>query len=57
MLTATGRTELAERLVRAERDRAPIDPPSVELSDMDVIDAYQVRLVNIRRRVSGGAGW
>ncbi|MGH3627149.1 MAG: 2-keto-4-pentenoate hydratase, partial [Sciscionella sp.] len=55
MLTAAKRVELAERLARAERDRTPIDPPALGLSDMDVIDAYQVQLLNIRRRVSDGA--
>jgi 2-keto-4-pentenoate hydratase len=56
MLTDEQRHEAAELLARAEADRAPV-PPLVETwPEMDVVDAYEVQLLNIRRRVRAGAG-
>ncbi len=54
MLTAEQRTAAAELLRIAERDRAPIEPLVAHYPDLDVVDAYEVQLINIRRRVAGG---
>ncbi|WP_225727683.1 MULTISPECIES: 2-keto-4-pentenoate hydratase [unclassified Nocardia] len=55
MLSDAVRTELAEELARAERDRVPIDPLITRYPDIDVVDAYEIQLINIRRRLDGGA--
>ncbi|MCS7480615.1 2-keto-4-pentenoate hydratase [Umezawaea endophytica] len=55
MLTTDQRTAAAELLRRAEHDRAPIEPLVEHYPDLDVVDAYEVQLVNIRRRVDRGA--
>ena len=54
MLTDEQRLEIADALAAAERDRAPI-PPLVDRYDgMDVVDSYEIQLVNIRRRLEAG---
>ncbi|MEV0947522.1 2-keto-4-pentenoate hydratase [Rhodococcus sp. NPDC049939] len=55
MLSAQIRTELADRLDAAERGRAPIGPLTTVHPDIDVVDAYEIQLINIRRRVQAGA--
>lgn len=55
MLDAQTRTELAARLAEAERSRVPIAPLTDGHPDMDVVDAYEIQLINIRERVAGGA--
>ncbi len=50
MLTTDQRTALAERLWLAERDCAPIAPLVASHADLDVVDAYEIQLINIRRR-------
>ncbi|WP_436491973.1 2-keto-4-pentenoate hydratase [Actinokineospora sp. HUAS TT18] len=50
MLTVDERTLIADRLRSAERDRAPI-PPLIETSPgLGAADAYEIQLINIRRR-------
>ncbi|GIH71353.1 2-keto-4-pentenoate hydratase [Sphaerimonospora thailandensis] len=56
MLEEALRAEAAERLWAAERDRAPIEPLTESFPGIDVVDAYEIQLVNIRRRLAGGAG-
>jgi 2-keto-4-pentenoate hydratase len=56
MLDSTQRTIAAELLWAAERDQAPIDPLTELYPGLDVTDAYEIQLVNIRRKVAGGAG-
>ncbi|WP_338886710.1 2-keto-4-pentenoate hydratase [Rhodococcus sovatensis] len=51
MLSTQTRIELAERLATAEVTRHPIAPLPV----IDVVDAYEIQLLNIRRRVEAGA--
>lgn len=51
MLPRTTRAELAKLLEVAEADRKPIAP----LPRLDVVDAYEIQLLNIRRRVADGA--
>jgi 2-keto-4-pentenoate hydratase len=45
--------ELADQLLRAERDRIPV-PPLTSHSALDVADAYQVQAINIGRRRADG---
>lgn len=55
MLSTQTRSELAERLAVAESTRSPIGPLVENQPDMDVVDAYEIQLMNIRRRLEGGA--
>ncbi|MEU6828509.1 2-keto-4-pentenoate hydratase [Nocardia beijingensis] len=55
MLSDAVRTELADELERAERDRVAIDPLIARHPDIDVVDAYEIQLINIRRRLAAGA--
>ncbi|BBY26103.1 2-keto-4-pentenoate hydratase [Mycolicibacterium sediminis] len=55
MLPAEVRERLAADLARAERDREPISPLTDGNPDIDVVDAYEIQLINIRSRVAGGA--
>jgi 2-keto-4-pentenoate hydratase len=56
MLTPAQRTIVAELLWAAERDLAPIDPLTELYPGIDVVDAYEIQLVNIRRKIAAGAG-
>ena len=53
MLTTDQRTELADLLQTAETKREPIPPLVDTYPDMDAADAYEIQLVNVRRRVTG----
>ena len=55
MLSDDQRHEVAELLARAEADREPVAPLVDTWPEMDVVDAYEVQLLNIRRRVRAGA--
>ncbi|WP_216896253.1 2-keto-4-pentenoate hydratase [Nocardia alni] len=55
MLSDAVRSELAAELAAAERDRVPVDPLVARYPDIDVVDAYEIQLVNIRARLDGGA--
>ncbi|MEV6772749.1 2-keto-4-pentenoate hydratase [Nocardia sp. NPDC051030] len=55
MLTDALRTELAEELALAERDRVPLDPLVARYPGIDVVDAYEIQLINIRRRTAAGS--
>jgi 2-keto-4-pentenoate hydratase len=55
MLDSTRRATAAELLWAAERDRAPIDPLTETFPGIDVVDAYEIQLINIRRRLTAGA--
>ncbi|QIS17384.1 2-keto-4-pentenoate hydratase [Nocardia terpenica] len=55
MLSDAVRSELAADLAAAERDRVPVDPLITRYPDIDVVDAYEIQLINIRRRLAGGA--
>jgi 2-keto-4-pentenoate hydratase len=54
-LDQTQRAAAAESLWAADRDRAPIEPLTQEYPGIDVADAYEIQLINIRRRLAGGA--
>ena len=55
MLTTGMRAELAAELARAELDRVAVSPIVDRYPGIDVVDAYEVQLLNIRRRLDGGA--
>ncbi|MBA9007173.1 2-keto-4-pentenoate hydratase [Thermomonospora cellulosilytica] len=55
MLTEEQRREAADRLRDAELDRAPIPPLTESLPGIDAVDAYEIQLINIRRRLAAGA--
>lgn len=55
MLSSAIRAELAAQLAEAERTRVPMSPLTGAHPDIDVVDAYEIQLINIRRRVAGGA--
>jgi 2-keto-4-pentenoate hydratase len=54
MLTETQRREVADLLARAEADRAPVPPLVESYPEMDVVDSYEIQLLNIRRRLEAG---
>jgi 2-keto-4-pentenoate hydratase len=55
MLSVEIRDELAADLAQAERSREPIAPLTSAHPDIDVVDAYEIQLINIRQRVAEGA--
>ncbi len=55
MLGVEIRDELAAELAQAERSREPIAPLTAAYPDLDVVDAYEIQLINIRQRVAEGA--
>lgn len=55
MLPVATRDELAADLAQAERSREPIAPLTAAYADIDVVDAYEIQLINIRQRVAEGA--
>ncbi|MFI6432613.1 2-keto-4-pentenoate hydratase [Rhodococcus oryzae] len=55
MLTTELRSQIADRLDAAEKDHLAIDPLSEQYPELDVVDAYEIQLINIRRRVAEGA--
>ncbi len=55
MLSVATREELAAELAEAERSRMPTSPLTQSQPGIDVVDAYEIQLINIRQRVAGGA--
>ncbi len=55
MLRDEVRERLAADLTQAERSRVPISPLTDGEPDIDVVDAYEIQLINIRQRVAQGA--
>ena len=55
MLSADVRDELAADLAYAERSKVPTKPLTDGHDEIDVVDAYEIQLINIRARVAGGA--
>ena len=55
MLSSATRAELAAELAQAERTRVPMDPLTTAYPEIDVVDAYEIQLINIRQRVAEGA--
>lgn len=55
MLSSATRDELAADLARAERSRESIAPLTSVNPGIDVVDAYEIQLINIRQRVARGA--
>src|ERR1700750_3462782 len=55
MLSDHVREQLAADLAQAERSRVAIAPLTTANPDIDVVDAYEIQLINIRQRVAEGA--
>ena len=55
MLSDDVRREVAAALVAAERDQRPIPPLRETWPEIDVVDAYEIQLLNIRQRLAHGA--
>lgn len=55
MLSADTRAVLAAALAEAERSRVPMGPLTASHPDLDATDAYEIALINIRRRLTDGA--
>jgi 2-keto-4-pentenoate hydratase len=55
MLSVLTRDELAADLAEAERSRVSIAPLTDGNPAIDVVDAYEIQLINIRQRVAEGA--
>jgi 2-keto-4-pentenoate hydratase len=54
-LTAQDRQRAAELLAMAEQTQTAIPPLVQTFPGIDVVDAYEIQLLNIRRRLAGGA--
>jgi 2-keto-4-pentenoate hydratase len=54
VLAADQRELAAKALWEAERTREPIGPLTADHPGIDVVDAYQIQLINIRRRLAEG---
>ncbi|TXI35950.1 MAG: 2-keto-4-pentenoate hydratase, partial [Mycobacterium sp.] len=55
MLSVAEREELAAELALAERNRTALDPLRARHPEIDVVDAYEIQLINIRQRIAAGA--
>jgi 2-keto-4-pentenoate hydratase len=55
MLSDQDRRRAADILATAERDRRPVPPLVEQFPDMDVVDSYEIQLLNIRQRLAAGA--
>ncbi len=55
MLSVATRDELAAELAEAERAGSRSTPLTAAHPDIDVVDAYEIQLINIRQRVAEGA--
>lgn len=54
MLSPEARGAAADALATAERDRNPIPPLRDTYPGLDVVDAYEIQLANIRERLDAG---
>src|ERR1700730_6346622 len=55
MIPLGTRDVMAADLAQAERSRQPIAPLTAGHPEIDVVDAYEIQLINIRQRVAEGA--
>ncbi|KQY02478.1 2-keto-4-pentenoate hydratase [Mycobacterium sp. Root135] len=55
MLSSEVRADLAAELAEAERGKVPMKPLTDRYADLDMVDAYEIQLLNIRARVAAGA--
>jgi 2-keto-4-pentenoate hydratase len=55
MISQEQRRDAADALARAEAESKPIPPLVESYADIDVVDAYEIQLLNVRRRVAAGA--
>jgi 2-keto-4-pentenoate hydratase len=55
MLSDEERSQAAALLARAEAEREPVRPLAETFPAMDVVDSYEIQLINIRSRLESGA--
>src|SRR4051794_37079274 len=55
MVSEQQRRRIAAMLATAERDRRPVPPLAADFPDLDVVDSYEIQLLNIRDRLAAGA--
>ena len=55
MVSEQERRRVATVLATAERDRRPVPPLTEQFPGLDVVDSYEIQLINIRQRVARGA--
>jgi 2-keto-4-pentenoate hydratase len=55
MASDEDRRRAAELLAAAERDRQPVAPLVEQFPGLDVVDSYEIQLLNIRARLAAGA--
>ncbi len=55
MLSDDARLDAAQALWDAEFTQTPIAPLRETWPDLDVVDAYEIQLINIRKRMAQGA--
>ena len=53
-MDATDRQAAADALFEAQERRSPIEPLTDTYTGVDVTDAYEIQLLNVRRRVAAG---
>jgi 2-keto-4-pentenoate hydratase len=54
-LDQTQRAAVADLLWAADTGRAPVEPLTEQFPGIDAVDAYEIQLINIRRRLAAGA--
>ena len=54
-LSTEERRRLADMLAEAEATRVVVDPITASIKDADVVDAYEIQLEQIRRKLQAGA--
>lgn len=54
MIPEADRRAVAAALAAAERDRAPIGPPTWKWPALNAVDAYEIQLINARERLAAG---
>ena len=55
MASEQERRRVADLLAAAERDRRPVPPLGEQFPGLDVVDSYEIQLLNIRDRLAAGA--
>ena len=55
MLTPSDRRIVADQLWAAQQDRRPIEPLTTSFPGIDVVDAYEIQLINVARQRTAGA--
>ncbi|MET8249328.1 fumarylacetoacetate hydrolase family protein [Streptomyces sp. NPDC005202] len=54
-MDAVAQAEVADLLLSAYKTRVPVNPPAEKYDDLTLDDAYEIQLLQIRRRLAAGA--